>query len=107
MAAKVKDPTVHLLPNYDEYLIAYRDHSASLGASLTTGSAALYDMLARHIIVLNGRVIGGWRSTTRRSEVNIETKLPVPLSRAQEAALRHSAERYSRFLGVQVTVDGK
>jgi hypothetical protein len=105
--ATVKDPTIHLLPNYDEYLIAYRDHSPSLGASLPPGSAALYDMLARHIIVLNGRVIGGWRSTTKRNEVSIETNLPVPLNGVRKAALRLAAERYSRFLGMPVTVDGK
>jgi hypothetical protein len=105
--ARMKDPTIHLLPNYDEYLIAYRDHSASLGESLPTGSAALYDMLARHIVVLNGRVIGGWRSTTKKGEVSIELKLPVPLSGPQKEALHTAAERYGRFLGMTVTVDGR
>jgi len=105
--AKLKDPTIHLLPNYDEYLIAYRDHSASLGESLPTGSASLYDMLARHIIVLNGRVIGGWRSTTNKGDMNIETKLPVPLSEPQERALHAAAERYGRFVGRTVTVEGQ
>jgi hypothetical protein len=100
----IKNPMVHLLPNYDEYLIAYRDHSASLGKSLPAVSAALYDMLARHIIVLNGRVIGGWRSTNRKNEVSIELKLPVPLSGPQEDALRAAAEGYGRFLGMAVTV---
>jgi hypothetical protein len=102
---KVKDPTIHLLPNYDEYLIAYRDHSASLTAPPSMGSAALYDMLARHIVVLNGRVIGGWRGTIKKSEVHIETKLLTPLTVVQAESLRTAADRYSRFLGMPVTVE--
>ena len=103
--AGLKDPTVHLLPNYDEYLIAYRDHSATLGESLPSGATALYDMLSRHIAVLNGRVIGGWRSTTKKGEVSIALNLPVPLSGSQKEALHTAAERYGRFLGMTVTVD--
>ena len=102
---KVKDPTIHLLPNYDEYLIAYRDHSASLIAPTNMDSAALYDMLARHIVVLNGRVIGGWRGTNKKNEVHIETKLLTPLTGAQAEGVHTAAERYSRFLGLPVTVE--
>lgn len=102
---KVKDPTIHLLPNYDEYLIAYRDHSASLIAPTNMDSAALYDMLARHIVVLNGRVVGGWRGTNKKNEVHIETKLLTPLTGAQAEGVHTAAERYSRFLGLPVTVE--
>jgi len=104
--AGLKDPTVHLLPNYDEYLIAYRDHSASLGESLPSGATALYDMLSRHIVVLNGRVAGGWRATMEKSGVRIQTNLPVALGAAQEKALRAAAAAYGRFLGMTVTIDG-
>ena len=103
--AKIKDPTIHLLPNYDEYLIAYRDHSASLTTPPSMGSAALCDMIARHIVVLNGRVIGGWRSTIKKNEVSIETKLLTPLTGVQAESLRTAAERYSRFLSMPVTVE--
>ncbi|HEV8574299.1 MAG TPA: winged helix DNA-binding domain-containing protein [Dehalococcoidia bacterium] len=102
--ARVNDPTIHLLPNYDEYLIAYRDHSASLSAPLQTGFTAMFDMLARHIVVLNGRVIGGWRRTVEKNAVCIETTLLAPLNGEQEEALRVAAERYARFLGMPVTV---
>jgi hypothetical protein len=105
--AKVKNPTIHLLPNYDEYLIAYRDHSASLGESLPTRSPFFYEMLARHIVVLNGRVIGGWWSTPKKTEVSIRRKLSAPLSDSQEKAFTAAAKRYSRFLGMAVAVEGR
>ena len=101
---RLKDPTVHLLPNYDEFLIAYRDHSASLNPSFDLATPAVYDMLARHIVVVNGRVVGGWRSTSTKTGVVIETKLLAPLTEGQTAALHAAAERYAAFLGVPVTI---
>ncbi len=93
-----------MLPNYDEYLIAYKDHDASFVGPSPAGSAALYDMLARHIIVLNGYVAGGWRSVPEKDAVRIETKLIAPLSREQRAALHAEAARYGRFIGQPVHV---
>lgn len=61
-------------------------------------------MLARHIIVLNGKVIGGWRNVVKKDEVTIEPKLLGPLTEAQRDALHSAAERYAGFVGLPVTV---
>ncbi len=97
-------PTVHLLPNYDEYLVAYKDHSPSFDSSLVKGTRRKDDVLAAHIIVLNGQVIGGWRRTIKGDEVTIKTKLLVRLSEAEQATLRLASERYGQFLGKSVTL---
>jgi hypothetical protein len=34
---KIKEPIVHLLPNYDEYVIAYKDRDASMDPVLQKG----------------------------------------------------------------------
>jgi len=103
-SAKINDPIVHLLPNYDEYLIAYRDHSSSFEGRPPMGTPALYDVLSRHIVVLNGKVIGGWRRTLTKNEVTIETNLLVSLTQTQDRALNDAAAAYGRFLGKSVTV---
>jgi hypothetical protein len=100
---KVADPTVRLLPNYDEYLIAYKDHSASFIGEWPKREA-WWEMLARHIIVVNGYVAGGWRPLSDKADVRIEIKLREPLSRPQMAALRAEAQRYGRFIGQRVRV---
>jgi hypothetical protein len=102
--ANVPDPTIHLLPNYDEYLIAYKDHSASLDARLPSGSGAMYEMLSRHIVVMNGRVVGGWKSVADKVGVRIEAKLSVPLDGPQKDALHAAADRFGAFIGRTVTV---
>jgi hypothetical protein len=97
-------PIVHLLPNYDEYLVSYRDHSASLHHSLPPRSAVRYDARARHFIVVDGRVAGGWRRTVDKGGLRIETNLLVPLDAAQEEALHAAADRYGRFAGMRATL---
>ena len=62
------------------------------------------DVLMAHIVVLNGRVIGGWRRTIGKDEVTIKTNLLVKLTVAEEAALRAAATRYGQFLGKYVTL---
>jgi hypothetical protein len=103
-ATDASEPRVHLLPNYDEYLIAYKNHDASFAGPAPAGSSALYDMLARHIIVLNGHVAGGWRPVQEKDGVRIETKLMAPLTRPQRAALIAEVARYGRFIGQSVRV---
>lgn len=102
--AAVEHPTVHLLPNYDEHLIAYRDHSASFDAALLQDLDPQNDALLGHIIVLNGQVIGGWRRTVKKQEIVIETKLLVALGTAEFAALRVAADDYGRFMDLPVTL---
>ena len=49
----------YLLPPYDEFLIAYKDRSASLDPALWTPGAGRGPYAAP--VVLDGRVVGGWR----------------------------------------------
>jgi hypothetical protein len=99
----LKAPIVHLLPNYDEYLIAYKDHSSS-SHPLLKNLARGDDALRAHIIVLNGQVVGGWRREIKKDEVEIKTDLQARLNKAELADLRVAAERYGRFIGRTVTL---
>jgi len=95
-------PTGHLLPNYDEFLIAYRDHSPNFRGPLPVDAAALNQMLARHIVVVDGQVVGGWRSAAEHKALRIDATLLVELNRAERACLQTAGERYGRFLGTAV-----
>jgi winged helix DNA-binding protein len=97
-------PTVHLLPNYDEYLIAYRDRSAFVDPARLGDAPFFQDVLRRHIIVVNGQVVGGWHSSERPREATIHLRPLIQLTQAQQAALGAAAKSYSRFLGRSVTL---
>jgi hypothetical protein len=90
---------VHLLPNYDEYLIAYKDRSAYTTVFSSTPTASIFD---GHILVVNGKVCGAWRVTSKRSTAIVTVAPLVALGKAESKALREAVDRYGRFLGASV-----
>ena len=95
---------LHLLPNYDEYLISYKDYSPVVDRELFEKLDLEDRMLANHLIVANGRVIGGWRRTIEKDAVRIETRLLRALNENETSALEKAAARYAKFLGLRARI---
>jgi hypothetical protein len=91
-------PATFLLPNYDEYLIAYKDRDllrprgTKVGAGIKTGPDAF-----AHPLVVDGRLAGFWR---RRNPVEIVVK--VTLSPKQRTAVKAAAKRLAAFSGARL-----
>ena len=60
-----RPPLAHLLPNFDEYDVAYQDHRPNQHPVLNSRPRAV-GALVRHIVVMDGVAIGGWRRTLER-----------------------------------------
>jgi hypothetical protein len=97
------EPTVHLLPNYDELLIAFRDRSDAADPELPAPARVAAEILA-HVIVRDGLVVGGWRRTDDGRTMQVQLNPLVPLSEADRRALAVQSERLSAFLGRPVEV---
>jgi hypothetical protein len=99
-------PSAHLLPNFDEYFIAYRDRSASVDLSLKLGRSAPfpYGKTLAHVVLVNGVVHGGWKRRPGDGEVAVRFSALAPLPSAARAALRASADRLSAFLEMRVQI---
>jgi hypothetical protein len=80
----------HLLPNYDEYLVAYKDRGPVFGSSGR-------DLFA-HYFVIGGRLAGRWKRTLKKNAVRLELVPYRRLSREDARALASAAERYGKFL---------
>src|SRR5262245_42788201 len=95
--------TVHLLPVYDEHLIAYKDRGIVLEESCR---GVLWSMVAEfpNQLVINGRVAGAWRRTVTETAVNILVKPFRSLNRIELRGLQAAAERHSRFMNLPVTL---
>jgi hypothetical protein len=96
--------TVHLLPIYDEYLIAYRDrdavpHGTSIVASATRGSVTF-----QHALVIAGQVAGTWKTTRTPRAVSIEVFPLRTLTERELRRLRETAARYGRFVSLPLSV---
>jgi hypothetical protein len=97
-----KSPTAHLLPNYDEYFIGFKDRSAIGQVAKSAGIKADDPSLIAHIIILDGQIVGGWRRTITKNAIMLEQKLFTELTRSQERALAQETDRYSEFLQLPV-----
>ena len=97
-------PSLHLLPGFDEYLLGYRDRDIVLApehaGKIVPGSNGVF----LPTIVVDGKIVGTWKRTVKRSTVVIEPVPFSPLSADQIARLRAAAERYARFRGLEVVV---
>jgi hypothetical protein len=93
----------HLLPNYDEYLVAYKDHGIVFDPALREGQD-VERVLGGHIVVVNGMVVGGWRRSVRAREAIVEMTLLRALDADEQASLQRSAASYGRFLELPVTM---
>jgi hypothetical protein len=101
-AAERRRPSrAYLLPNYDEYLIAYRDRGSVLDSRPAPRSAV--DEYAHHLVV-DGKVRGSWKRTLGIKTATIEVRPFRPLQKNDASALAAEAARYSRFLNMPVTL---
>jgi len=95
------DRFAHLLPVYDEYLVAYRDRTAvPHGPSMFSWSSR--PATFQHAFVIAGQVAGTWRPTREAESVHVRIALLRRLSRREQRALADSARHYERFLSQPV-----
>ena len=99
-----KRSSVHLLPIYDEYTVAYRDRDAVPLAATRIASPSGGLVTFHHALVIDGKVAGTWR-TARSKEGLVVDVIPLRrLSRAERQRIPETAKRYERFLGVPVSL---
>jgi hypothetical protein len=90
----------HLLPNFDEYTVGYRDRSALMPAAGRFDPSLLsFGSILSNVVTVGGVVRGAWRRSSARSSMVIEVRLFEKLTKGETAAVADAAQRMSRFLG--------
>jgi hypothetical protein len=101
---RVKSPSAHLLPNYDEYFIGFKDRSA-IGDVVKQAKLDANDpAFIAHIIIVDGQIVGGWRRTLKKDTVVVELNLLANLTKTENQAVMAAAEQYGKFLGLQAEI---
>ena len=103
--AKPPRPFMHLLPNYDELLIAFRDRTDAIDPELPP-PARVAQVVLNHIVVRDGLVVGGYRRRDERTITRLEIDPLVGLSPADREALRGVIERFAAYLARPVEAVG-
>lgn len=92
--------SVFLLPNYDEYTVAFRDRGILAENVDRSKLDSRQNSLFNNVIVIAGKVEGIWRRVMKSKGVEVETRLFRELSKGEKEELHHVLEGYARFLGV-------
>ncbi len=98
--ARLLQPAAWLLPNFDEYLVAYRDRSAVLGRVPIDPRDALGST-----VILDGRAVGTWRALRGKDSAIVSIAPWRRLSGDERDRIAPAAARYGAFLGRPITVE--
>ena len=100
------DPTFHLLPGFDEYVLGYRNRSDVLApehsAKICPGNNGIF----MPSIVVNGQIVGTWARTAKKKQTTLTMKPFYEPHGIEADRLEQAAADYGRFLGVPVVIDG-
>ncbi|MDL2320129.1 winged helix DNA-binding domain-containing protein [Alistipes sp. OttesenSCG-928-B03] len=91
------DDEVHLLPPYDEYLIAYRDRTHVLEPKYTSKAHNNYGIF-HPVISYKGRIAGNWKKAAKKGGVEIETTFFTKSAAPGKRKLQAAIDRYTDFL---------
>lgn len=87
----------HLLPIYDEYLVAYRDREAVPHAA-TSRTLAQPFVTFQHSLVIDGQVAGTWKTTKTRAGLAVGVHPLRRLTADERRSVREAFTRFSDFL---------
>ncbi len=97
-ARKVTDETVHLLPSFDEYLVAYRDRLAVLPA-VHHRRAVTSNGIFRPVVIENGSTVGLWKKAMKKGAPCTVPDFFEPARKIKKEAFDLACTRFSSFLG--------
>jgi hypothetical protein len=99
-----KNVVAMLLPNYDEYLIAYKDRGAVVDQSRAANVVARSGGAFANHLIIDGRLAGGWSRTIAGNNAKIEVAPYKQLTPQQSRAVSNAADCYGEFLGLPVAL---
>jgi len=93
--------TAHLLQAYDEYTNGYGESRDLFNPYVDRIAERIG---AIHMFVIDGKVAGAWKRTTRAREIQIEVQPFRELTAAERDAVHRAAEAHGRFVGLTATL---
>ncbi len=93
------DSAAHLLPNFDEFTVAYRDRTALHPDGPFDPTRFSFGSILSNVVTVGGRVHGAWRRTVAAGGLRLEIRLRDRMKQAERAAVEEAGQRLSRFLG--------
>jgi hypothetical protein len=91
--------TALLLPNYDEYVISYKNRTESIDRKHLAVILKERNAVFTNAILINGKIEGLWQRSFRNNSVIVTTRSFSTLSKSRHELVTRSVNRYAKFLG--------
>ncbi len=98
------EKTAFALPGFDEFLLGYKDRSAVLDAAHADLVCPGGNGVFASTMVIDGRVVGTWKRTTRRSAIEIAASPFAALKKRERQVFEEAAARYAAFMGLSAVL---
>lgn len=99
-----KTKQAHLLPSFDEFMIAYKDRAACLDPQ-HKDMAVVGNGIFKPILVIDGKVKGIWQRSLKKDRVSVEIYPFSALSANEKESVEEKAEAFGRFLKASVQLE--
>ncbi len=100
-----KGTSVHLLPNFDEFLVAYSDRAAMAGALSTLQPAESKRAIFSNIVEIDGQVAGLWQRKLDRTTATIHVRPLRTFTGAERKAVGAQVKRYGQYVSREAQVE--
>jgi hypothetical protein len=88
----------HLLPVYDEYLVAYRDRETVVGPVRVPSAGPRGSDVFANAVIVDGRLAGSWTKPRGREGIRVDVVPYRRMTPGDHRAISAAAARYGRFL---------
>lgn len=95
--------SVYLLPAYDEFLISYKDRSASITAE-DHKKAISSNGIFRPVVLVNGQISGLWKKTLKKDHIVIETEYFRPHHQTEKQQIAEAVDLFGNFVEKKATL---
>jgi hypothetical protein len=92
---------VYLLPGFDEFLLAYKDRTATL-ESKRHADIAYKNGMFNATVVIDGKVRGVWKRTLLKDQLTFDIKPFGRFSKIERGLVEEQLAKYATFLGVEI-----
>ena len=89
--------SAHLLPNYDEYFIGFKDRSAIGNRIGSVDRVTGGNFLIGHVVCVNGELVGGWRRVAGRATEAVHLDLVAKLDGSERRRVEAAMKRFAAF----------
>ncbi len=86
-----------LMPDYDEYGIAYKNRDAILLPKYKSTSNERPVFPFNRMVIINGTIVGAWQRSIKNKEINVEIAPFYAFNEQENAAIDKSINRFRNF----------